>query len=233
MEIMPNHIAIVPDGNRRWAKARGLDPWEGHKEGADNTEKIIERARKLGVFCLSIWGSSEDNLTKRPFAEKKALLEIYLKNFKRLLEGEEIHRDRVRISVIGKWREQFPAPLASLLERCIEETKRYEKHRLNFFLAYNGTTEMLEATRSIAAMGKAGAEVTAQTIKDHLWTRELPPVDLLVRTGGEPHLSAGFMMWDIADAQLFFSEKPYPDFGPDDFEGALADYTRRERRRGK
>lgn len=231
--MLPRHVAIIPDGNRRWARARGLDPWEGHIEGAKNTEKIIERARKLGVFCLSIWGSSEDNLTKRPMAEKKALLEVYLKNFKRLLEGEEIHRDRVRISIIGRWREQFPAPLVALLEKCIDATKEYEKHILNFFLAYNGDAEMVSAVGKIAERYSDASSITGEVIKENLWTRDLPAVDCMIRTGGEPHLSAGFMMWDIANAQLFFSDKNYPDFGPDDFEKTMEEFEQRGRRLGE
>lgn len=231
--MLPRHVAIIPDGNRRWARARGLDPWEGHIEGAKNTEKIIERARKLGVFCLSVWGSSEDNLTKRPMAEKKALLEVYLKNFKRLLEGEEIHRDRVRISIIGRWREQFPAPLVALLEKCIDATKEYEKHILNFFLAYNGDAEMVSAIGKIAERYSDASSITGEVIKENLWTRDLPAVDCMIRTGGEPHLSAGFMMWDVANAQLFFSDKNYPDFGPDDFEKTMEEFEQRGRRLGE
>lgn len=233
MDIIPKHIAVIPDGNRRWAKALGKDPWEGHFEGAKNTEHLIERARQLDVTYLSFWGSSEDNLIKRPLVEKKALLDVYVKNFKRMLEGEEIFRDQVRISIIGRWREQFPAPLVSLLNSCIEKTKTHNRYFLNFFLAYNGDAEMLSAVGDIVRSGKDAQTLTEEDIKKHLWTRDLPPVDYLIRTGGEPHLSAGFMMWDIANAQLFFSEKNYPDFGPDDLESAIAEYGNRVRRMGR
>lgn len=230
----PKHIAIIPDGNRRWAKSRGLDPWEGHSEGAKNTERIIERARKLDIPYLSFWGSSEDNLAKRPFSEKRALLQIYLKNFTRLLEGEEIHKNKVCVSILGKWREQFPKSLVTLLTRCIEETKKYDRYFLTFFLAYNGDSEMLRAVEEIAQEYKEdSSKITRSTIKKHLLTCDLPSVDLLIRTGGEPHLSAGFMMWDIADSQLFFSEKYYPDFDPDSFEEAILDYAKRTRRMGR
>lgn len=233
MKVLPKHIVVIPDGNRRWAKALGKEAWEGHFEGAKNTEKIIERAKELNIQYLSFWGSSEDNLAKRPFSEKKALLEIYLKNFTRLIEGEEVFRDRVRVSIIGKWREQFPAPLVALLNRCIEETKMHDQYHLNFFLAYNGDQEMISAIGKITEQYKTASSITGDIVKENLWTKDLPPVDLLVRTGGEPHLSAGFMMWDMANAQLFFSEKNYPDFGPDDFEVAFEEYGRRARRLGK
>ncbi len=233
MNILPKHVVVIPDGNRRWAKALGKEIWEGHFQGAKNTERIIEHAKKLNIQYLSFWGSSEDNLAKRPLAEKKALLDIYLKNFTRLIKGEEVFRDRVRVSIVGKWREQFPAPLVALLDRCIEETKMHDQYYLNFFLAYNGDQEMLSAIGRIAEQYDKASSITEKTIKENLWTKDLPSVDLLIRTGGEPHLSAGFMMWDMANAQLFFSEKNYPDFGPDDFKGAIEEYSKRSRRLGE
>lgn len=228
----PQHVVIIPDGNRRWARERGLKPWEGHIEGAKNTEAIIESAKNLGVRCLSFWGSSQDNLVKRPVAEKKALLDIYFKNFTRLIEGEEIHRDRVRVSIIGRWKEQFPSALTNLLCRAEEVTREYDAYFLNFFLAYNGDDEMLDAVRTVARSGVSPELITPEMIKEALWTRDLPLVDYLIRTGGEPHLSAGFMMWDIANAELFFSDKNYPDFGPDEFEKAIVEYGERGRRKG-
>lgn len=231
--IIPHHVALIPDGNRRWARERGLDPWEGHEAGAKNTEKIIEKARELGVRVFSFWGSSMENLTKRPFEEKRALLRIYEAYFARMIENESVHRDRVRIRLIGRWREQFPESLQRLLIRCEEETKAYDAYSLNFFLAYSGNDEMLEAVRHLLSSGVSPERVSPETLKDALMTRDLPSVDYLVRTGGEPHLSAGFMMWDIADAQLFFSEQLYPDFDADVFAEAIAEYGRRARRFGK
>lgn len=231
--LIPHHVALIPDGNRRWAKARGLSPWEGHEAGAKNTESIIEKARELGIKVFSFWGSSIENLTKRPFEEKRALLHIYETYFARLIENESIHRDEARIRIIGHWREQFPETLKRILIRCEEETKRYAAHSLNFFLAYSGTDEILEAVRSLISSGMSPRALSPEHLKQSLLTRDLPPVDYLIRTGGEPHLSAGFMMWDIADSQLFFSEKLYPDFDAASFHDAIEDYTERARRFGK
>lgn len=229
----PHHVAIIPDGNRRWAKSKGLYPWEGHEIGAKNFEKIIKHSLKKGIQCLTIWGSSTDNLTKRPLEEKRALLDIYQRYFQRLLEGTEIHENEVRISVIGRWEEQFPESLKKIIHEALEKTKRYEKRMLNFLLAYSGTDEMLEAIKKINDKYGKGTEITPGIIKENLMTRNLPPVDLLVRTGGEPHNSTGFMMWDLADAQYYFSDILFPDFDDLKYEEALRDYARRQRRFGE
>ncbi len=231
--LVPHHVALIPDGNRRWAKARSLAPWDGHEAGAKNTEKIIEKARDLGIRAFSFWGSSIENLAKRPFEEKRELLRIYEAYFLRMVENEVVHRDRVRIRMIGRWREQFPDGLRKILERCEEETKSYDSYSLNFLLAYSGDDDMLGAVRSLISSGMAAGSLTADLLKGALLTKDLPPVDYLIRTGGEPHLSAGFMMWDIANSQLFFSDKLYPDFDTEAFSAAIEEYANRARRFGK
>ncbi len=230
---LPRHVVIIPDGNRRWATARGLEPWEGHEEGARNTENLVREARRLGIRELSIWGSSMENLTKRPLLESKALLRIYETYFQKLLNSEDIHKDRAKIRFIGHWEEQFPESLKGILHQCIEATKDYDDYHLNFFLAYSGDDEMLRAIEKIASELAPGEQVTGQMVKAQLMTKDIPPVDLLIRTGGEPHLSAGFMMWDIANTQLYFSEKWYPDFDREAFQAAIEEYGVRERRFGK
>lgn len=230
---LPNHVAIIPDGNRRWAKERGLKPWEGHIEGAKNTENLMKKALEMGISCLSLWGSSLDNLKKRPFEEKKALLDIYAEYFSKLSESEDIHKNEVKINFIGKWEDQFPQTLKDIMYGCIEATKNYAKHTLNFMLAYSGDHEMVEAVKNICREKIAPENITEGTIKSHLMTRDLPSVDYIIRTGGEPHLSAGFMMWDSANSQLYFSEKYYPDFSEKEFEEAIRDFSQRGRRLGK
>lgn len=230
---IPRHVAIIPDGNRRWAQERGLAPWEGHEAGAKNTEDLVRVARELGVHAISFWGSSLDNLKKRPFEETRALLRIYEEYFTRLAESEDIHKDEARINFIGRWQEQFPDALKRILVRCQDATRQYGRYMLNFFLAYNGDDEMLGAIRNMVAAGLSPKDIRPETIKSYLMTRDLPPVDLLVRTGGEPHLSAGFMMWDIADSQLYFSDRFYPDFDGGEFRKAIEDYGQRGRRYGK
>jgi len=230
---MPKHLVIIPDGNRRWAKDRGLAPWDGHEAGAENTEKIIRFALKKGIDCMTIWGSSIDNLTKRPLQEKRALLNIYKKYFQKMLEGTDIHENETKVSFIGRWEEQFPESLKQILYALIEKTKHYEKKVLNFMLAYGGDDEMLSAIEKIHDKYEKGIKITSKILKENLMTADLPPVDYLIRTGGDAHLSAGFMMWDMANAQLYFAQEWYPDFNEKKLDEALDEYSRRQRRFGE
>jgi len=230
---IPKHLAIIPDGNRRWAKEKGQEPWDGHEAGAQNTEKIIHYALKKGIQCLTIWGSSIDNLEKRPLQEKKALLNIYKKYFQRLLEGDDIDEQEARVNFIGRWEEQFPESLKSLIYALIEKSKNYQKKMLNFMLAYNGDDDMLRAITKINDKYEKGTAITKEILKENLMTADLPTVDYVIRTGGEAHLSAGFMMWDTANAQLHFAQEKYPDFNEDKLGEALTEYANRQRRFGK
>lgn len=229
---MPAHVAIIPDGNRRWARKKGMKPWEGHEEGAKNFEKLIKLALDKGIKCLSIWGSSLDNLIKRPMEEKRAMLDIYRRYFKKLLEGEEIRKHEVKVNIIGRWEEQFPASLKNLLYEVMEKTKDYKKRMLNFMLAYSGTDDMIRAIERINNQYGNNTKITPEMVKENLMTANFPSVDYLIRTGGEPHNSTGFMMWDTADAQYFFSPELFPDFNEEKFEEALEEYVRRQRRFG-
>lgn len=225
------HIAIIPDGNRRWAKGKGLEPWEGHEEGAKNTEALIREARRLGIREVSIWGSSMENMSKRPLREKQELLRIWQTYFTSLLSAPEIHADRCRVRIIGHWREQFPASLIELLSKLEDATADYDQYYLNFFLAYSGDDDMLHAVQALWSEDALPESVA--TIKSRLSTAELPPVDLLIRTGGEPHLSAGFLMLECANSQLAFPSVMYPDFGVAAFGQVLDEVAGRERRLGK
>lgn len=234
LQSIPTHVAIIPDGNRRWAKNKGLESWEGHEAGAKNLEKVLRANLDLGVKYVTFWGSSMDNLRRRPWREKKALLGIYRRYFMKLLESDDIHKNEVQVNVIGRWEEQFPAAVKNAIRKCINRTKKYRKFFLNFLLAYSGDDEMVEATNKIIERFKGRVKrITARVIKKHLMTKDLPPVDLLIRTGGEPHLSAGFMMWDVANAQMYFSPELWPDFDEKKMREAIMDYGRRARRYGE
>lgn len=177
---------------------------------------------------------SLDNLVKRSPSEVFGLLRLFRSEFRSLANDEDIHSRKVRVNVIGKWKEKFPSPVRSAIQESVDATRDYSNLFLNVFLAYSGTDEMLDAVRKIAQKAKhASLDITPSVIKQHLLTRDLPAVDLLIRTGGEPHLSAGFMMWDVADAQLYFTKKYWPDFSNDDFDAALAEYAQRGRRYGE
>jgi len=229
---LPKHVVIIPDGNRRWAKKRGMEPWEGHIFGAKNTEELLRKALKMGIGCLSMWGSSRENLEKRPLLESRALLNVYEEYFTKLLKSDDIHEYKVKINFIGNWEQQFPKSLKKILHDCVDATKDYSEHILNFFLAYSGDDEMVQTIKNIVKKEIPADSISEKTIKENLMTKDLPAVDYMIRTGGEPHLSTGFMMWDTANAQLYFSEKYYPDFGVVELEAAIEDFVRRGRRLG-
>jgi undecaprenyl diphosphate synthase len=138
----------------------------------------------------------------------------------------------VKVNFIGHWEEQFPESLKGVIYEAIEKTKHYKKRMLNFMLAYSGTDDMVSAVEKIVKSRVHTVGVTEKIIKENLMTAELPPVDFMIRTGGEPHNSTGFMMWDAADAQLYFSEELFPDFDEKRFEEAIQEYSRRSRRFG-
>lgn len=229
---IPKHVVIIPDGNRRWAKNKSEKPWVGHEKASQNLEKIISTAGDLGIEYLTLWGSSLENLTKRPLLEKKALLDIYFRYFDRLINDPDLKKNKIRIRVIGRWAETFPGPLVALLKKGIEETKDHDQFHLTLCLAYSGDDEMIGAVQHIVSSGVTADQVTPDLIKSHLMTRELPSVDYLIRTGGEPHLSVGFMMWEIANAQLFFTDTLCPDFDSAAFTEAIEEFAARARRHG-
>lgn len=235
---IPWHIAIILDGNRRWARQQGLKVFDGHNRGFEIAREVGRQAVARDVRYLTLWGMSVENLTKRSKLEVAGLLRVFSKMFREMLTDAEIYDKKVRVQVFGHWREKFPKKLRELIERVIEKTKDHDQYYLNLMLVYSGTDEMVQAVRNIIAenrVSEPGSEtgVTGETIKKHLFTKDLPPVDLVIRTGGEPHLSAGFMMWDAADAELYFPEVFWPDFTPAEFDKALDFYAKRERRFGK
>jgi undecaprenyl diphosphate synthase len=227
------HIALIPDGNRRWAKKRGFPPWQGHVEGAKNLEKILKKAWEMKIPYFTFWGSSLDNLTKRPKREVQVLISLYQKYFRKLLKEKRIFKEEVRVNVIGKWKEIFPEELKKIILELINKTKKHDQRFLTFLLAYNGTDEMLEAIRAI--LKKKIKKINEEILLENLWTGSLPPVDLIIRTGceGDPHNSAGFMMWQTAYSQFYFTKTFFPDFTPEEFEKVINDYLKRERRFGK
>src|SRR4030067_1726405 len=175
-ENLPKHIAIIPDGNRRWARSRGLAPWKGHEAGAKNLEKIISFALEKDIYCMSFWGSSLENLRKRPLSEKRALLSIYKKYFLRMIDGREIYENEVKVNVIGRWEEQFPGPLKEVIKKILARTKNYKKRILNLLLAYSGTDEIMQAIQNISKKYESGTKITAKIIKENLLTPDIPTV---------------------------------------------------------
>jgi len=234
---LPLHIAIIPDGNRRWAKKRKLSPLYGHIAGAKIGIEQSKVALNLGIYCLSFWGGSWNNLTKRSNVEVKALLKLYESYFRKCIKNKEIHENKVKVNIIGRWEELLPKSGIKTAKELIKITQNYDKRILNFFIAYNGTDEMMSAIKGIVKETRADKtlKVTPKLLEKNLWTHDLPPVDLLIRTGleNDPHNSVGFMMWHTANSQYYFTNTMYPDFGKKEFTKSIKEYQKRERRMGK
>jgi undecaprenyl diphosphate synthase len=221
------HVAIIPDGNRRWAQKRRRNSIFGHNKGHKSFEEVLKRALDLDIYCISFWGMSADNLDKRDAREIKGLLSLFKKVMSKSLGDKNLKKHDVRISILGEWKKRLPKSLVKLFDKVIRETRDRKEHILNLLICYDGKAEMQHAF-----VKARNSKLRSASPKHFLSTSELPPVDLVIRTGGDPHMSAGFMMWDTADAQLHFSNKLWPDFTPDDFEMAVDDYMKRQRRFG-
>ena len=228
------HIAIIPDGNRRWARKRGLKAWDGHKSGFARIEELLDVFVEENIPYFSLWGASIENITKRDKKEVSFLLKLLERRLKDIAKEKRIHENKVRIRVLGFWREYVPESLQKAIINVEKLTQKYDRHNFTLLLAYNGREEILRCVKKISAesRGNKRVKIDAQEIKQGLLTKDLPPVDLVIRTGGEPHLSAGFMMWDTADAQLYFTDKYFPDFDKKELRVAVEDYKKRERRFG-
>jgi undecaprenyl diphosphate synthase len=235
MKNVPIHIALIPDGNRRWARKRGLPPWLGHQAGSKALEKILEKSQELKIPYFTFWGGSWDNLTKRSKTEVNFLFKVYTERFQKILKDKRVHQNKVKINVFGRWKEILPKKTQKVIKKALETTKNYGKYFLTFLLAYDGVDEMLDCIRKIVRKAAGNpAKITKELIKENLWTKDLPPVDLVIRTGCEddPHNSAGFMMWDTTYSQFYFTKTLFPDFSPEEFEKIIKDYSKRERRLG-
>jgi len=230
---LPQHIAIIPDGNRRWAKQRGILASLGHEAGNKTAENIIRALREKGVVYASFWGCSVGNVTKRETKEVQFLYQLFKSEFERLLNDPETYEKKVRVRVLGEWETYFPRELQAVIREVVEKTVTHDGFHLTFLMAYSGAEEMLSAIRSIKADAAAEAPRTWGDVKRHLYTKDLPAVDLVIRTGNEPHASEGFMMGDTLNAQYYFSECMWPDFTPEELDRAFVAYAERERRLGK
>lgn len=227
---LPKHIAIIPDGNRRWAKSRGSLPWRGHAEGFKRFEEIAFAALDTGIPYVTFWAASRDNLEKRPPAEIRALVRLMRQGLEKAVQKKLFERHRARVRIIGVWRNILnDKKLSAAIDALERQTENHGERTLTILFGYDGREEMLDAIKQM----NDRTSVTAEALQSKLWTGHLPPVDLVIRTGGEPHWSAGFMMWATANSQFHFTEILWPEFGKREFSDALADFAARERRLGK
>lgn len=229
--IVPSHIAIIPDGNRRWAISKGKKVFLGHKEGAQTTEKILKASFDAGVRFFTIWGASEDNLTKRDGTEIKALSQVFIQTLTKLSKSRELKKYNVRVCVRGRFRELLKSAQLNEVARLLESSTKHNTERvLTVLLGYDGRNEMIEVIKSFQ---KEKKEVSDETIHESLFTNNIPPVDLVIRTGGDPHWSAGFMMWLTANSEFFFTNTLWPAFNESELKKAFREFSKRRRMMGR
>ncbi|MDP6491490.1 MAG: isoprenyl transferase [Kiritimatiellia bacterium] len=228
---VPRHVAIIMDGNGRWAKQRGLPRLKGHEQGAESVRNAIRSCRNAGVDYLTLYAFSVENWS-RPKAEINGLMRL-LRTFLRD-RAQELHDDRVRLLATGRIHD-LPDAVRAELERVIRETATYENGTLILALSYGGRAELVDATRQIASEVKAGEldpdAIDEQTIADRLYLPDVPDPDLLIRTSGEMRLS-NFLLWQLSYTELYVTDVLWPDFREDEFKKALAAYAGRKRRFG-
>ena len=229
LDRIPRHVAIIMDGNGRWAKQRGQERSFGHQAGAETVHVIAEEAARLGIRYLTLYTFSTENWN-RPETEIAALMSLLFDS----IEEETFMKNNIRFRVIGDTA-KLPANVQTRLNACIEHTSANTGMCLVLALSYSSRWELTEATRQIARKVQAGLltpeQIDDHTIDEHLATSFMPAPDLLIRTSGEQRRS-NFLLWQAAYAVLFFTPVLWPDFTEEDFAQALDEYARRERRFG-
>lgn len=227
---IPAHIAIIMDGNGRWAKAKGLPRTAGHQQGVETVKKITEEATRLGVKYLTLYTFSTENWN-RPAAEIAALMGLILDH----LEEEIFMKNNVRFRIIGDL-QRLPAPVQQRINECMERTAANNKMTMVIAISYSSRWELTQSTKIIAQKIKDGIlnieDITEQTVAEHLNTSFMPDPDLLIRTGGEKRIS-NYLLWQAAYSELYFCDTFWPDFDEAEFHKAIIDFQSRERRFGK
>jgi undecaprenyl diphosphate synthase len=228
LEELPRHVAIIMDGNRRWARARGITDFEGHAAGVEAIRGLLQHAVVRGVPMLTLYAFSRENWA-RSDDEVSGLFDLLGRAIAN--ETDELRAQGVRVRLLGRL-DELPSETRDSIDGALERTAEGTRLDLNIAWNYAGRTELVDAFRRIAAAGIEPAEVDERTISDALYTSGLPDPDLVIRTGGEQRIS-NFLIWQSAYAELVFSECLWPDFGPDAFDGALLEFARRTRRYGR
>ncbi|RZD31885.1 MAG: di-trans,poly-cis-decaprenylcistransferase [uncultured DHVE6 group euryarchaeote] len=229
--LVPKHVGIILDGNRRFAKRLMLKPWKGHEWGAEKVEKVLEWGNELGVCELTLYTLSLENFN-RPKTEFNYLMELFKKEFKRLSKDPQLQEKEIRINFIGRlW--MLDEELQQILKGISNKTKNNSKFTVNFAIAYGGRQEVVDATIKIAEQVKSGeldiSKINEETFLNNLWSSSEP--DLIIRTGGETRTS-NFLNFQAAYSEWIFLEKSWPEFEKEDFISAINEYNTRSIRKG-
>lgn len=224
----PTHIGFILDGNRRWAKSKGLDSLEGHRAGYENLKKIGRAGIKRGIKYMTAYVFSTENWN-RTRREVNYLMKLLHSVF--LADLESFHRDGIRILVSGR-RDKLGKQITKDIDAAVKKTAKNKKATLVLALNYGGRQEITDAVKKIVSKKIPVSKITETTITDNLYNPEVPDPDLIIRTSGEQRLSS-FMMWESGYSELYFTKKHWPDFSPRDLDGAIAEFNKRKRRFGR
>lgn len=228
---IPRHVAIIMDGNGRWAKRQHLTRTQGHTEGIKRVEEVVAVAQKIGIKVLTLFTFSTENW-RRPESEISILMSMLTNVLQRKIKM--LKENNVRFQVIGR-EESVPGPVLKAFQTAVHETKDNTGLIVNLAFNYGSRQEIIDAVKKIAAAVEKKslviADIDEKTITQFLYTKDLPDPDLLIRTSGEKRIS-NFLLWQLSYSELYFTDKFWPDFTEEEFEKAIADYQKRERRYG-
>ncbi len=226
---IPSHIAIIMDGNRRWAKKRGLTATQGHEAGIKNLTKIVDHCEKLGIKTLTIYILSTENWKKRAKKEVKGIFDLLIKLVKE--KKKEYKKRGIKVAALGDIT-QFPERVRKAIEEITKVVIKNETMRVNLALNYGGRDEIVRAVQKIVKEGIKPKEINEKVIAKHLYTNGQRDPDLIIRPGGEQRLS-NFLLWQMSYSEIYFTDVLWPDFTPQELDKALEEYAKRQRRFGK
>ncbi len=226
---LPKHIAIIMDGNRRWATARNLAPGDGHKAGAQNLEKIVDHCKEIGVTHLTVYALSTENWRKRSVAEVKGIFNLLIRIVKE--KSEEYKKSGIKFFVLGNF-QAFPLKVRKAIKKIVDMILDQERLKFNVALNYGGRDEIVTAIKNIIKDGIKPSQVNEELVSKYLYTHDQPDPDLVIRPGGEFRLS-NFLLWQTSYAELYFTDILWPDFTPKKLDEAIYWYQQRDRRLGK
>ena len=226
---LPQHIAIIMDGNRRWAASRNLPAGDGHKAGAQNLEKIVQHCKDIGIKYITVYALSTENWKKRSAQEVKGIFDLLIKIVKE--KRIEYQRSGIKFFVLGNF-QAFPLKVRKAIKKIMDMVLDKERLKFNVALNYGGRDEIVTAIKNIIKDGVRPSQVNEKLISKYLYTTGQPDPDLVIRPGGEFRLS-NFLLWQLSYAELYFTDILWPDFGPKQLDKAIIWYQQRNRRMGK
>lgn len=226
---LPQHIAIIMDGNRRWATARNLSPVDGHKAGAQNLEKIVDHCKNIGIKYITVYALSTENWKKRSAQEVKGIFNLLIQIVKE--KRIEYQHSGIKFFVLGNF-QAFPLKVRKAIKKIMDMVLDKERLKFNVALNYGGRDEIINAIKNIIKDGVKPSQVDEKLISKYLYTTGQPDPDLVIRPGGEFRLS-NFLLWQLSYAELYFTDILWPDFGPKQLDKAIIWYQQRNRRMGK